>query len=90
MVTDKEVKVCYDNMVMAIYERVSGALTSVSFSLAQAFLETSRYDIRTNQETVRLLTELTREGNDLVVVVKLGEWFCLTAAVFADPWRRRE
>lgn len=73
MVTDKEIKVCYDNKVMAIYDRVSGALTSVSFSLVQAFLEVSRYDIRTNQETVRLLTELTRGGNDLVVVVKLDE-----------------
>lgn len=34
-VTDKEVKVCCDNLVMAIYDRGSGALTSVSFSLAQ-------------------------------------------------------
>jgi len=73
MVTDKEVKVCCDNRVMAIYDRASGALTSVSFSLAQAFLEMSRYDIRTNQGTVRELTELSRGGNNLTVVVKLGD-----------------
>lgn len=72
-VTDKEVKVCCDNLVMAIYDRGSGALTSVSFSLAQTFLETSRYDIRTNQETVRLVRQMIRGGDDLTVVIKLDE-----------------
>ena len=33
----------------------------------------SRYDIRTNQGTVRELTELSRGGNNLTVVVKLGD-----------------
>lgn len=73
IVTDSEVRVCYDNLVMAIYDRDSGALTSVRFSLAQAFLETSRYDIRANQETVRLLTRLIQSGSDLAVVVVLDE-----------------
>lgn len=73
IVTDGEVKVCYDNLVMAIYDRVSGALTSVSFSLTQAFLEVSRNDIRMDQVTVRKMKELLRGGNDLVVVIKLGE-----------------
>ncbi len=73
LVTDKEVKVCCDNRVMAIYERSSGALTSVSFSLAQTFLEMSRYDIRTNQETVKHITQLIRSGNDLLVVIKFDK-----------------
>ncbi|MBI2310826.1 hypothetical protein HYU90_03355 [Candidatus Collierbacteria bacterium] len=73
LVTDEEVKVCCDNRVMAIYERSSGALTSVSFSLAQAFLEMSRYDIRTNQETVKLITQLIRGGDDLLVVIKFDK-----------------
>lgn len=71
--TDKEVKVCYDNLVMAVYDRGLGALNSVSFSLAQAYLEVSRYDIRMNQETVRLLRDMSGNGNDLVVIVKLDE-----------------
>ncbi len=73
LVTDKEVGVCYDNAIKATYERSSGALTSVSFSLVQAFLEVSRNDIRMDQSAVKELTELSRGGNDLMVTVKLDE-----------------
>ncbi|MBI2325809.1 hypothetical protein HYU91_00260 [Candidatus Collierbacteria bacterium] len=73
VVTDKEVRVCCDNRVMAIYDRSSGALTSASFSLAQAFLEMSRYDVRANQETIKFLAQLIRGGDDLAVVIKFDK-----------------
>jgi len=71
--TDKGIKVCIDNRVMAIYDRVSGALSSVSFSLAQAFLEMSQYDVRANQETIKFLAKLIRGGDDLAVVIKFDK-----------------
>lgn len=73
VVTDKDIKVCIDNRVMAIYDRASGGLSSVSFSLAQAFLEVSRYDVRMGGAGICAIEALVREGNDLVVVVNFDD-----------------
>ncbi len=70
---NKEVGICFDNTVMAIYDRGTGALNTASFSLVQGVLDASRFDIRVNRVTARKAKELSRERSDIVVVVNFDE-----------------
>lgn len=80
-VTDKEVKVCCDNLVMAIYDRGSGALTSVSFSLAQM-------SQGGNDLAVVIKLDEDGEGRGTVVLTdSAGVGRPLAAAKMIDPLR---
>lgn len=81
IVMDKEVKVCYDNLVMAIYDRDSGALTSVSFSLAQM-------SQGGNDLAVVIKLDEDGEGRGTVVLTdSAGVGRPLAAAKMIDPLR---
>lgn len=72
-VSDGEVGICFDDTIMAVYGRETGALNCASFSLVRGVLDASRFDVRMNRVIARKAKELLGEGSDIVVVANFDD-----------------
>lgn len=72
-VCDNEVGVCFDNKIMAIYGRETGALNCASFSLVNVVLDAVDFDIKVNKVTTRKVKKLFRDEQDIVIVVNFDD-----------------
>lgn len=72
-VRESEVGVCFDNQMMAIYDRKTGALNCASFSLVNIVLDAENLEITVNRVTARKVKTLSKENLDIVVVVNFDD-----------------